>query len=44
MEKKSTELRKAYTAPALRIRPVEVERHFLASATIPEFVETEEEW
>ena len=42
MEKNSFEVR-SYEAPAVRIRPIEAERLFLASATIPVYGETEEE-
>ena len=44
MEKHSRETRQTYVTPALRIRPIDMERCFLASATIPEFNETEEDW
>ena len=44
MKKLSKETRQTYVTPALRIRPVNMERCFLASATIPEFNETEEDW
>ncbi len=43
MEKATFEVR-PYDAPAVRIRPVEMERLFLASVTIPVYDETEEDW
>lgn len=44
MEKNTLKAREAYVSPDTRICPVRTERTFLASATIPEFNETEEDW
>ena len=44
MEKTHTETRQTYVTPEFRIRTINLERHFLASVTIPEYNETEEDW
>ena len=44
MNKQTNETRQTYVTPELRIRTVSTERLFLASVTIPEYNETEEEW
>jgi hypothetical protein len=36
--------RTAYVAPAVRVKPAAFEKQFLATATIPEYEETEEDW
>ena len=44
MNKQTTQTRQAYVTPDIRIRPIRTELSFLATATIPEYNETEEEW
>ncbi len=44
MKKSTFKGREAYVSPDTRIRPVWTECTFLASATIPEYNETEEDW
>ena len=40
----TTEKRTAYISPAVRVKPAAFEKQFLATATSPEFDETEEDW
>ena len=42
--KTTTETRTAYVTPAVRVKPAAFEKQFLATATIPVYEETEEEW
>ena len=42
--KTTTEKRTAYVVPAVRVKPAAFEKQFLATATIPEYEETEEDW
>ena len=42
--KTTTEKRQTYVAPDVRIRPAAFEKQFLATATIPVYEETEEDW
>ena len=44
MEKSTTNLRPAYAAPQTRVKESALERSFLATATIPVYEETEEDW
>lgn len=44
MKKTVMELRRSYVAPQTRVKESLVERNFLASATIPNYEEVEEEW
>lgn len=44
MNKTTLVHRTAYVAPAVRVKPAAFEKQFLATATIPEYEETEEDW
>ena len=39
-----TKEQKAYAAPAVRVRPTAFEKQFVATATIPDYKESEEDW